>query len=67
MNLAAIFALLLQSGVCAQSEFQRPDGTALAIMVCPRMATPDSAAPAKPTEPTDPAPEAAPEKPGKHT
>ena len=64
MNLAAIFALLLQSGVCAQTAFQRADGSTLAIMVCPRMATPDSGAPA---EPSDPAPEQAPQPPSKHT
>lgn len=43
MNIAAIFALLLHAGVCAQTEFQRADGTALAILVCPTMAAPDAA------------------------
>ena len=65
MNIAAIFALLLNAGVCAQTEFQRADGSALAVMVCPRMA------PAPDTDPTDPlpdpAPEEAPQQPGKHT
>jgi len=62
MNIAAIFALLLNAGVCAQTEFQRADGSALAVMVCPRMApAPDANAPA------DPEPEAAPQQPGKHT
>ncbi len=64
MNIAAIFALLLNAGVCAQTEFQRSDGSALAVMVCPRMApAPDSDTP---TDPTDPAPEQPP-KPGLHT
>ena len=64
MNIAAIFALLLNAGVCAQTEFQRADGSALAVMVCPRMApAPDADAPA---DPTDPAPEQPP-KPGSHT
>ncbi len=61
MNIAAIFALLLNAGVCAQTEFQRADGSALAVMVCPRMApAPDADTPA------DPEPEAPPQ-PGKHT
>jgi hypothetical protein len=64
MNIAAIFALLLNAGVCAQTEFQRSDGSALAVMVCPRMTpAPDGDTPA---DPTDPAPEQPP-KPGKHT
>jgi hypothetical protein len=62
MNVAAIFALLLSSGVCAQTEFQRSDGSQLAVMVCPRMApAPDADTPA------DPTPEEAPPKPGKRT
>jgi hypothetical protein len=31
MNLAAIFALLLSSGVCAQSDFHGSDGSTLSI------------------------------------
>ena len=31
IDVAAIFALLLQSGVCAQSEFHGTDGTTLAL------------------------------------
>jgi hypothetical protein len=66
MNLAAIFALLLNAGVCAQTEFQRSDGSALAVMVCPRMApAPDQAPP--PADPADPAPDPAPQKPGTRT
>ena len=65
MNLAAIFALLLQSGVCAQTEFNGVDGRTLAIMVCPRTVAPDSTAP---TEPAPPPPaDAAPEPPSSHT
>jgi hypothetical protein len=65
MNIAAIFALLLNAGVCAQTEFQRADGSALAIMVCPSTApSPDAT---DPDGPAEPAPEAAPQQPGKHT
>jgi hypothetical protein len=51
MNLAAIFALLLHSGVCAQSEFHSADGNTLEVMVCPRMTAPDTTGPVAPTEP----------------
>jgi hypothetical protein len=44
MNLAAIFALLLSSGVCAQSDFHGSDGSTLSIIVCPHLA---------PAEPSD--------------
>jgi hypothetical protein len=37
MNLAMIFAMLLQSGICAQSEFHDASGRTLQVMVCPRM------------------------------
>jgi hypothetical protein len=63
MNLAAIFALLLHAGVCAQTEFQRADGTALHVMVCPTMAEPDAA----PADPAPPAEEAAPPAPKSNT
>ena len=60
MNLAAIFALLLHAGVCAQTEFQRADGTSLHVMVCPSIAAPDDA-------PSDPAPPAEPPAPSSNT
>jgi hypothetical protein len=56
MNLAAIFALLLHAGVCAQTEFQRSDGSALAILVCPIMAAPGTAAPDDDATPDAPPP-----------
>jgi len=68
MNLAAIFALLLQSGVCAQSEFHSADGNTLAIMVCPRMTAPDTTAPAEPAPlPEESPPVEAPSAPSSHT
>ena len=45
MNLAAIFAFLLASGVCGQSVFRAPDGGQLAVVVCPRAIPADDAAP----------------------
>lgn len=44
MNLAAIFAVLLQAGVCAEVPFTGRDGSSLRVIVCPRMV----AAPAVP-------------------
>ena len=41
MNLAAIFALLLASGTCAQTSFRGEDGTRLEVIVCPRMVVPE--------------------------
>ena len=51
MNLAAIFALLLASGTCAQTTFQGEDGTRLEVIVCPRTVVPEDAteAPKRPT------------------
>jgi hypothetical protein len=70
MNLAMIFAMLLQSGVCAQSEFHDASGRTLMVMVCPRM-TPDDHGPASPDAPATPdapaAPEAPPAPPSSHT
>lgn len=40
MNFAAILALLLQSGVCAQTRFQSPDGAGLTVVVCPMQQLP---------------------------
>jgi hypothetical protein len=62
MNLAMIFAMLLQSGVCAQSQFHDASGRTLVVMVCPRM-TQDEHAPASPDEPSAPDAPAAPEAP----
>ncbi len=40
MNLAAIFALLIQTGACTSSEFHGGDGSTLSVMVCPMMQSP---------------------------
>jgi hypothetical protein len=45
MNLAAIFALLIQTGACATNEFHGSDGSALSVMVCPMMQAPAAHAP----------------------
>jgi hypothetical protein len=52
MSIAMLIALLLQSGACAQTQFQGPDGATLNVVVCPMM-TPAGAEPEAP-----PAPEA---------
>lgn len=44
MNLAMIFAALLQAGVCAEVPFTGRDGSTLRVIVCPRL----SPAPAAP-------------------
>jgi hypothetical protein len=54
MNLAAILALLLSSGMCAKSDFHSPDGMTLRVVVCPVMAPAD---PPAEDEPPAPAPE----------
>jgi hypothetical protein len=54
MNLAAILALLLSSGVCAKSDFKSPDGMTLRVVVCPVMAPAD---PPADEAPAPPAPE----------
>ncbi len=59
MNLAAILAMLLSSGVCAKSDFHAPDGNTLRVVVCPVMA------PAAP--PSDDAPPPAPPKKSERT
>jgi len=55
MNLAAILAMLISSGVCAKSDFHSPDGATLRVVVCPVMAAPEppaeDAPPAPPPEP----------------
>lgn len=43
MNFAAILALLLQSGMCAQTHFQSPDGAGLTVVVCPMQQLPATA------------------------
>ena len=53
MNLAAVFAALMQLGVCAPVQFAAPDGSKLTVLVCPIQAPADPAsdeqvAPAKP-------------------
>ena len=55
MNLAAVFAMLVEMGVCAPMHFTRPDHTALVVLVCPYTipGTPDADTP---TEPATPAP-----------
>lgn len=50
MTIAAIIALLLQSGVCAPTDFHTPDGQTLRVVVCPLLQ--DSPA-APPTDPDD--------------
>jgi hypothetical protein len=49
MTLAALFAFLLQSGVCARTEFQAPDGSRLAVIVCPQAVPEEEAPKGKPT------------------
>jgi hypothetical protein len=61
MNLAMIFAMLLQSGVCAQSEFHDASGRTLMVMVCPRMTEPGAANPGGP--PADEPPHETPDAP----
>jgi hypothetical protein len=47
MSLAMIFAYLLASGVCAETEFRAADGSRLAVLVCPRAAAAEAAPPPK--------------------
>jgi len=54
MNLAAILALLLSSGVCAKSDFHGPDGNTLRVVVCPVMAPADPPAEDAPHAPEPP-------------
>jgi len=56
MNLAAILAMLLSSGVCAKSDFHSPDGATLRVVVCPVMAPAEP-----PADDAPPAPAAKPE------
>lgn len=50
MNVAAILALLLSSGVCGKSDFHMADGGTLRVVVCPMVEAGD-AAPAAPAAP----------------
>ncbi len=40
MNVAAILALLLSSGVCGKADFRGGDGGTLRVIVCPIMQPP---------------------------
>ena len=55
MNVAAIIALLLASGVCAKTDFRGADGATLQVVVCPLTQAPGA--------PADPAPEPSPQAP----
>lgn len=48
MNLAEVFAMLVQLGVCAPVQFNAADQTKLTVLVCPFA----QAADAEPTEET---------------
>ena len=52
MNVAAILALLLNSGVCSKADFSAPGGATLRVVVCPMVQAPAS------VEPTPDAPAA---------
>ena len=61
MNLAAILALLLNSGVCAKTDFHGGSGATLSVIVCPVMAGPQAPQdnpPPAPPEPKSEAPQA---------
>jgi hypothetical protein len=54
MNVAAILALLLSSGVCAKTEFHSTAGATLQVVVCPMMAAPGGDAPSDGAPPPPP-------------
>lgn len=55
MPTAMLLALLLQSGACAESRFQGPDGATLSVIVCPLMQPAEGdAAPADAASPDAP-------------
>jgi hypothetical protein len=45
VNLAALLALLLASGACAETDFRGADGAVLSVVVCPRVIPPGDAPP----------------------
>jgi hypothetical protein len=53
MNIAALLALLLNSGMCAKTDFQPPGGGTLRVVVCPMVLAPaeDGATPKAPPAP----------------
>ncbi len=55
MNLAALFALLLQSGACAPVEFKGQDGSGLTVLVCPMLRPSAEPSPEIPEQPKTPA------------
>ena len=60
MNVGALIAMLLASGVCAKTDFVKDDGSTLRVVVCPGVvqapaAPPADAKPETPKEPGDPA------------
>jgi hypothetical protein len=42
-----IFAYLLASGVCAETEFRAADGSRLTVLVCPRAVAAEAGPPAE--------------------
>ncbi len=51
MTAAMLIALLLQSGVCSQTQFEGPAGLTLTVVVCPVLVPPGGEAPAEESEP----------------
>jgi hypothetical protein len=41
VTLAAILAMPVQTGVCAQNNFRAPDGVQLTVIVCPVLSPPE--------------------------
>ncbi len=55
MNVMAILALLLSTGVCAKTQFTGPDHRTLQVVVCPlQMDDAPAAPPADKPEPNEP-------------
>lgn len=53
MNLGAIMAMLLSSGVCGPVDLPRSDGTMTRVIVCPQLAPIPADAPADKRKPAD--------------
>ena len=53
MNLAEVFAMLVQLGVCAPVQFNAPDQAVLTVLVCP-FAQPAEVAPSEEPAPAAP-------------